>query len=168
MKEAGKKVRTFTTKKHSADLITETDTEIEKLLVKGLQKKYPDHVYIGEEGTRGTSSGQKLTDKPTWIIDPIDGTTNFVHGLPYTCISVGFWLNKMPELAICYNPIMDWRFTARRNHGAYLNGNPIRTSGQTQLGHAIIMHELQPSNFEPKLLDIQMANAIKFLHKAHA
>lgn len=168
MKEAGQKVRTFTTKKHSADLVTETDKQVEKLLVEGLQKKYPDHVYIGEEGTSGTTAGQKLTDKPTWIIDPIDGTINFVHGLPYVCISVGFWLNKMPELAICYNPIMNWRFTARRNHGAYLNGIPIRTSGQTRLEHSIIVHELSRSSLEHELLDLQMANAIKFLHNAHA
>ncbi|KAH8415586.1 hypothetical protein KR222_005621 [Zaprionus bogoriensis] len=168
MKAAGKKARIFDTKKSSADLVTETDRQIEKMLIEGLQKQYPDHVHIGEEGIGATSTGQKLTDRPTWIIDPIDGTTNFVHAFPYTCISVGFWLNKRPELSVCYNPCLELKFTARRNHGAYLNGTAIRVSGQVQLQQALILHELHSANLEPRLNDIQMGNAKKMLHRAHA
>lgn len=167
MTEATKKMRVFDTKENNLDLVTETDREIERMLINGLKENFANHVYIGEEGTSGTSSGQKLTDQPTWIIDPIDGTTNFVHGFPYTCISVGFWLNKQPELAICHNPLLEMRFTARRNRGAYLNDSPIRVSGQTHLERALIMNELNPANFEPKLMAIQMGNANKMLNKAH-
>lgn len=69
MKQAYKKVPTFKTKEHTADLVKVTDKTIEKLLIKAPQKQFPDHVYIGEEGTSGACTGQELTDKPTWIID---------------------------------------------------------------------------------------------------
>lgn len=85
--------------------------------------------FIGEEST---SLGKKaeLTDAPTWIIDPIDGTMNFVHGLPHTCISVGLHIGKVAEIGVVYNPILEQLFTARRGKGAFLNGAPIRVSGQ--------------------------------------
>lgn len=167
MKEATEKMRVFDTKENHLDLVTETDREIEKLLVEGLKAQFPSHVYIGEEGTKGTSSGQKLTDQPTWIIDPIDGTTNFVHGFHYACISVGFWLNKQPELAICLNPLLDMEFKARRNCGAYLNEAPIRASGQTDLERALVINEMNPANLEPQLMAIQIGNAEKMLNKVH-
>ncbi|KAL7734757.1 hypothetical protein ACLKA6_011045 [Drosophila palustris] len=108
-----------------------------------------------------------LSDQPTLIIDPIDGTKNFVHGFHYNCISVGFWLNKQPELAICLNPLLDMEFTARRNCGAYLNKAPIRASGQTDLERALVINEMNPANFEPQLMAIQIGNAEKMLNKVH-
>lgn len=85
--------------------------------------------FIGEEST---ASGQKieLTDAPTWIIDPIDGTMNFVHGLPHTCISVALLIDKVAEIGIVYNPILEQLFTARKGQGAFLNGAPIHVSGE--------------------------------------
>lgn len=83
--------------------------------------------FIGEETT---AAGQKaeLTDAPTWIIDPIDGTMNFVHGLPHTCISVALLINKTAEIGVVYNPILEQLFTARKGKGAFLNGAPIHVS----------------------------------------
>lgn len=72
-----------------------------------------------------------LTDEPTWIIDPIDGTMNFVHSFPYTCISVGLWVKKEAEVGIVYNPIMEQMFTALKGQGAFLNNEKISASGQT-------------------------------------
>lgn len=85
--------------------------------------------FIGEEGS---SLGNKveLTDAPTWIIDPIDGTMNFVHGLPHTCISIALLINKTAEIGIVYNPILEQLFTACRGQGAFLNGAPIQVSGE--------------------------------------
>jgi len=87
------------------------------------------HRFIGEETT---ASGQKieLTDAPTWIIDPIDGTMNFVHGLPFTCISIALLVNKTTEIGIVYNPITEQLFTARKDQGAFLNGVPIHVSSE--------------------------------------
>lgn len=73
----------------------------------------------------------ELTNDPTWIIDPVDGTLNFVHSFPYTCISIGFWVNKAANFGIVYNPVLDQMFTARKGMGAFLNGNPIKVSGET-------------------------------------
>lgn len=70
----------------------------------------------------------ELTNAPTWIIDPIDGTMNFVHGLPHTCISVALLINKTTEIGIVYNPVLEQLFTARKGQGAFLNGAPIHVS----------------------------------------
>ena len=85
--------------------------------------------FIGEEES---SLGKKveLTDAPTWIIDPIDGTMNFVHGLPHTCISIALLIGKTTEIGIVYNPILEQLFTARKGQGAFMNGAPIQVSGE--------------------------------------
>lgn len=74
--------------------MTETDHEVEKLLIEGIKSKYSDHEFIGEEDS---SDGKKavLTDAPTWIIDPVDGTMNFVHSFPHSAISVALLVNKV-------------------------------------------------------------------------
>lgn len=86
--------------------------------------------FIGEETT---ASGVKpeLTCSPTWIIDPVDGTMNFVHGYPIVCISIALLVNKVPEIGIIYNPILEQLFTARKGQGALLNGNKICVSSTT-------------------------------------
>ncbi|XP_064548127.1 inositol monophosphatase 1-like isoform X1 [Drosophila montana] len=168
LRAASGKMRVFETKLNSKDLVTATDREIEELLIRGLRQRFPEHVYIDEEGTAGASTGRKLTEEPTWIVDPIDGTTNFVHGFHCSCISVGFWLDKRPELAICHNPTLQLVFTARRNRGAYLNGAPIRTSGQTELERSLIMQELNAANLGCEHRDILWQNAVGMLLKAHA
>ncbi|XP_050016331.1 inositol monophosphatase 1-like [Alexandromys fortis] len=88
-------------KSSPADLVTVTDQNIEKMLLSSIKEKYPSHSFIGEESV---AAGEKtvFTDKPTWIIDPIDGTTNFVHRFPFVAVSIGFVVNKqrLPYLRI--------------------------------------------------------------------
>jgi len=84
--------------------------------------------FIGEETVSQSNFLPELTDVPTWIIDPIDGTTNFVHSFPYTCISIALAVNKELEIGIVYNPILEHLFTARRGHGAYFNEKSIKSS----------------------------------------
>lgn len=84
--------------------------------------------FIAEEST---DQELKLLDYPTWIIDPIDGTMNFVHGNPLVCISIGFYVNKEAEFGIIYNPVLKELYTALKGKGAYLNGQPIAASGRT-------------------------------------
>jgi myo-inositol-1(or 4)-monophosphatase len=83
--------------------------------------------FIGEEST-ATGIKCELTDEPTWIIDPVDGTMNFVHGYPNVCVSVALWVNKVAEIGIIYNPVLELFFSARRGQGAFLNGKPINVS----------------------------------------
>nr|CAD7586167.1 unnamed protein product [Timema genevievae] len=85
------------------------------------------HRLIGEESV----TEPVLTDAPTWIIDPIDGTTNFIHGFPLTCISIGLTVNREPVLGVVYNPILEHMFTARKGQGAFLNSRRIHVSDVT-------------------------------------
>lgn len=104
-------------KKNSADIVTETDKAVEKLVSSKLLSAYPDFQFIGEETYY---SGQKLTDKPTFIVDPIDGTTSFVHNFPAFCISIGLAVKKTPVVGVIYNPLLDELYAAIQGQGAYL------------------------------------------------
>jgi len=106
-------------KKNSVDLVTETDQAVEKLVLTTLQKKYPDYSFLGEETYE---PGMRLTDAPTFICDPIDGTTNFVHSYPYVAISLAFTINREPVVGVVYNPFLNDLYTAVKDLGAYLNG----------------------------------------------
>ncbi|CAH1109491.1 unnamed protein product [Psylliodes chrysocephalus] len=122
------------------DLVTKTDTEIENYLISGLSSNFPDHKFIAEESA--AKQGETLlTDAPTWIIDPIDGTMNFVHSFPHSCISIALYINKEPAIGIVYNPILEQLFTARSGKGAFLNGKQIRVSNTTSLSKALIIIE---------------------------
>ncbi|KAI9050621.1 hypothetical protein LZ554_005780 [Drepanopeziza brunnea f. sp. 'monogermtubi'] len=113
------------TKKNSADLVTETDQAVEKMVSTRLLTSYPSFQFIGEETYY---PGQKLTAEPTFIVDPIDGTTNFVHAFPAFCISLGFTVNKTPTIGVVYNAYLDELYTAIKGQGAFL----VRSGGAKQ------------------------------------
>ncbi|KAH9609601.1 hypothetical protein KSS87_014073 [Heliosperma pusillum] len=92
--------------KGQVDLVTETDKACEDLVFKHLKHHYPTHKFIGEE-TTAAYGATELTDDPTWIVDPLDGTTNFVHGFPFVCVSIGLTIGKIPIVGVVYNPIME-------------------------------------------------------------
>ncbi|XP_018578365.1 inositol monophosphatase 1 [Anoplophora glabripennis] len=131
-------------KSSEIDLVTETDQQVEKLLIDGLSNHFPEHKFIGEESVSGGSQSV-LTDAPTWIIDPIDGTMNFVHSFPHSCVSIALFINQKPEIGIVYNPMLNQMFTARKGKGAFLNGKSIKVSGKTSLSDALIMMEFGTS-----------------------
>lgn len=142
VKEAlSKRDKNVETKSSATDLVTETDKAMEKLLVGGLQAKFPDHKFIGEEDTaenKGNDVGE-VTDSPTWIIDPIDGTTNFVHGHPMVCISVGLIIKRIPWIGIVSVPMTNSTYHAVRSQGAFLNGNKIQPSGCRSLSKSMFL-----------------------------
>lgn len=105
-------------KKNSADLVTETDQAVEKMVSTTLKDKYPDFSFMGEETYK---PGDKLTPNPTFIVDPIDGTTNFVHGYPYVSISLGLAVNLVPTVGVVYNPFTATLYSAIKGKGAFLN-----------------------------------------------
>jgi len=156
VKEAGQMVRetfnapktvTSSTKSSDIDLVTEVDQKVEKLLFDGLKNRFSSHKFIGEESA---STGVKviLTNDPTWIIDPIDGTTNFVHKLPFIGICVGLYIEKQARIGIVYNPILDELYTARLGKGAFKNGFPIKVSETSDLSKSIIMSTIGSSKDE--------------------
>ncbi|KAF9896589.1 hypothetical protein BX616_007161 [Lobosporangium transversale] len=116
---------------NTADLVTLWDQRVEKLVRAEITEKMKTHSFIGEE-TVAAGENCSLTDAPTWIVDPIDGTTNFVHGFPFVAISIGLAINKEPVVGVIYNPILNQLFTAAKGQGAYLSKideNP-RTQGR--------------------------------------
>jgi len=133
--------KTIVEKISSSDLVTETDQGIEKLLSARIKSTFPDHVFIGEE-TVSAGAQCVYSDKPTWIIDPIDGTMNFVHRFPSTCIVIGFSVGKIMRFGVVYNPVLDKLYTGRQGYGAECNGFSIKVSGETALNKALIITEM--------------------------
>ncbi|XP_061111856.1 inositol monophosphatase 1-like [Conger conger] len=128
-------------KSSPADLVTETDQRVEKMLISAIRDKYPKHKFIGEESV---AAGEHLvlTDSPTWIIDPIDGTANFVHRFPFVAISIAFAVNKQTEFGIVYSCIEDKLYSAQRGRGAFCNDIPLSSSGQNDITKCLVVTEI--------------------------
>jgi myo-inositol-1(or 4)-monophosphatase len=107
------------------------DREVEELIVRDLSKAFPGDAFFGEEG--GGQAGERV-----WIIDPIDGTTNFVRGLPDFGVSIGFVQGNEAEIGCIYLPTTDALYAARRGGGATCNGRPIHVSRTTEISHAMM------------------------------
>ncbi|KAI9021900.1 hypothetical protein DFJ74DRAFT_670835 [Hyaloraphidium curvatum] len=110
-----------------ADLVTATDKLCESVIVEELKKRFPSHAFVGEEGVAaGAAAVWPKDDRCVWIIDPIDGTTNFAHGLDaFTCISIGCAIRGTPVVGVVYAPIVDQLFSAAVGRGATLNGTKL-------------------------------------------
>jgi myo-inositol-1(or 4)-monophosphatase len=116
-------------KKSAIDLVTEVDVAIERMFRELISTRFPDHAILGEE-FGGSAS---VPEGPCWVFDPIDGTTNFAHGLPIFCSSLALEFNGVGEIAAVYDPSRRELFTAVRGAGAFLNGRPIRVSSAAAL-----------------------------------
>ncbi|KAH7886279.1 myo inositol monophosphatase [Phlebopus sp. FC_14] len=110
-------------KKNSVDLVTEYDVAVENLVIGEIKKAYPSFKFIGEESVSKTGTLPELTDDPTFCVDPIDGTTNFVHGFPFCCISLGLIYQKRAVLGVVYNPFLGYLYTGVEGQGSYLTRN---------------------------------------------
>ena len=116
------------------DFVTEIDREVEHSIIETIRKAYPDHAILAEE-----SGMLPASDEYTWVIDPLDGTTNFIHGLPYFAISIGIQYRNRIEHALIYDPLRQETFTASRGCGAYLNSRQrLRVSTRAQLKGALV------------------------------
>jgi myo-inositol-1(or 4)-monophosphatase len=124
--------------KSRANLVTDADEASQRAIVATLRDQFPDHGFLGEEGLDEPSR----SGAPCWIIDPLDGTTNYVHGFPYYCVSVAVALGRQVEAGVIYDPSRDELFTAVRGGGANRNGVTIRTSGETSPGAAMAVASL--------------------------
>lgn len=126
--------RRISTKGASAiNLVTEMDRRSERAIVGILREAYPDHAILAEEG--GAQGG---ASERRWIIDPLDGTTNYAHGLPMFCVSVALEVSGEIVLGVAYDPNLEELFLAERGGGASLNGEPIRVSETTALEKSLL------------------------------
>ncbi len=114
------------------DLVTSVDRSSQAIIVDAIRRRYPDHAVLAEEGFQVDMAGSYL-----WIIDPIDGTTNFVHGLPFYCVSIAVYRDGQPFIGVCYNPFTDELFSAEAGRGAWLNGRRIGVSSTDNINDAL-------------------------------
>ena len=115
------------------DLVTEYDKRSEEVILSFLQREFPDHAILAEESGRNN-----MVSEYEWVIDPLDGTTNFAHALPIFSISIGLLKNNEPELGVVYDPFRDEMYSAEAGLGATLNDQPIHVSSRAELGQAVI------------------------------
>lgn len=120
--------------KGAIDLVTDVDVAVERMFRTEIAKAFPDHLVLAEE-LGGPTEGSSA---PTWIFDPIDGTTNYAHGLPFFCVSIALEIDEQLELGVVYDPTRDELFTSERGHGAWLNGVPIRVASSQRLLDAVL------------------------------
>src|SRR5688500_15202712 len=121
--------------KQANDFVTEIDHAAERIVIETLLTAYPDHGIWAEES--GREHGSASSDH-VWVIDPLDGTTNFIHGFPVYCVSIALLVKGRVEQAVIYDPTRNDLFTATRGRGAYLNDRRIRVSKRTQLKESLI------------------------------
>ncbi len=119
-------------KKGRNDFVSDADHAAEKAVIETVLKHYPDHAFHAEE------SGVSGESDHVWIIDPLDGTTNYLHGFPVFCVSIGLQIKGRMEHACVYDPLRQEIFTASRGAGAQLDGRKIRVSGRTKLEEALL------------------------------
>lgn len=147
-REAGARLREFyaqgveTEYKGDVDIVTVADRTVEKLIRARLSEAFPDHGVYGEEGTR-----ERMQGEFRWYVDPLDGTTNFAHGFPQFCVSMGLEHRSAGVKAgedgtlvagVIYDPLRDELFTAERGQGVQLNGKPARVSRTPELAEALL------------------------------
>ncbi len=125
----------FALKSGFRDLVTEFDCRAEEIIVSLIQKTFPQHSILTEEGSVHPAD----TSPYQWIIDPIDGTTNFAHGFPFFAVSIGVYCEGEALLGVVYNPIHDELFVGEAGQGAQLNGQPIRVSHTETLRESLVM-----------------------------
>jgi len=114
------------------DYVSQADVEAERAVLDVLTRAYPDHGIIAEE------SGEREGSEYTWVIDPLDGTTNFLHGFPMFAVSVAVKRGGVLEHGVVYDPLHDEMFTASRGEGAQLNGKRLRVSTTRQLAPSLL------------------------------
>ncbi len=127
------KISSCESKSHAGDLVTNADREAEIAIKSYLLEKFPSHSFLGEEG-----GAQGNNESFTWIVDPLDGTTNYTHQYPMVSVSIGLVNKKGPLVGVVFNPIMQECFWASIGNGAYLNGKPIHVSKVSRLEESLL------------------------------
>jgi myo-inositol-1(or 4)-monophosphatase len=116
------------------DLVTEVDHASESLLIGEINRQFPGHSILAEE-----SGGRGDRGSHHWLIDPLDGTVNYAHGIPIFCVSIAYAFEGRVTLGVVYDPMREELFAAERGHGATLNGRPLACSRVTELGKSLLV-----------------------------
>jgi myo-inositol-1(or 4)-monophosphatase len=147
--------------KKANDFVTEIDKKAEQEILYHLQKTFPDHAFLGEEGGQvGNPDSDYL-----WIIDPLDGTTNFIRGIPHYAISIACRYKGQLEHAVVLDPVRQEEFTASRGRGAQLNGKRIRVSSRPNLDGALIGTGIPFKSRSEQFIPVYMQSLDAVAHK---
>lgn len=125
--------------KRPRDLVTEADRRSEALITERLTLHFPDHAIVAEEG-----GGRKTSSDYCWYVDPLDGTTNFAHGFPVFCVSLGLAYKDVPVAGVVYDPIRKELYTAESGAGAFLNGKRLSVSKIQELSESLVATGFPP------------------------
>jgi myo-inositol-1(or 4)-monophosphatase len=120
-------------KSSEIDLVTEADVASEKFIVEAIRERYPEHGILSEEGMGEEQAGEFL-----WLVDPLDGTTNYAHGYPVFCVSIALQREGEIVLGVTYDPVQDELFHAEKGQGAYCNGRRLSVSGTDSLRRSLL------------------------------
>ena len=141
-RKAGEILRHYSTRekfvesKGRANLVTAADKESEALIIEAIRKRYPDHAILAEESGALSGSGPA---QAKWIIDPLDGTTNFAHQYPFYCVSIGLEQAGVMTCGVVYDPVRDELFSAAAGQGSFLNGKRLAVSDVSKLSDALLI-----------------------------
>ncbi|NOX56694.1 MAG: inositol monophosphatase [Planctomycetes bacterium] len=124
--------------KSPSDFVTEADLESQRAIFEYIRQRYPDHQFVGEEGTQRPATGSPYR----WIVDPLDGTSNYVHGFPFYAVSIGLEHTGRLVVGVIFDPTREEMFTASFGGGAFLNGRPIQPTCTDELGRALVVASL--------------------------
>jgi myo-inositol-1(or 4)-monophosphatase len=130
-------------RKQANDFVTEVDRAAEDAIIESLLGTFPSHTVLGEESGHVDAQGRPVEGDPrlgehVWIVDPLDGTTNFIHGMPQYAVSIALMQKGVITQALVYDPARDELFTATRGSGAFLNDRRIRVSRRTRLDESLV------------------------------
>ncbi|MBI5664744.1 MAG: inositol monophosphatase [Nitrospirae bacterium] len=119
--------------KQASDFVTHVDKESEQIILATIKQSFPDHHFLAEESARDDAAGEYR-----WIIDPLDGTTNFIHGYPVFAVSIALEFKSEVIMGLVFDPLRDEIFTAEKGKGAFLNGKPIKVSSVADLSSSLV------------------------------
>ncbi|MDQ6962580.1 MAG: inositol monophosphatase family protein [Mariprofundaceae bacterium] len=125
--------------KNDRDFVTEVDRKAEQIIIAEIRKHYPSHGIVAEESEIINPDAETK-----WYIDPLDGTTNFIHGFPHFAVSIAAWRNGQPIVAVVHNPITGETFEAQNGNGAFLNRHRLRVSNVKKISHSLFASGLAP------------------------
>ncbi len=152
------------TKSASIDLVTDVDRACERLIVEAIESERCDDAILAEEGG-GTDDANA---EWRWVIDPLDGTSNYAHGYPRFCVSIGVEQRGVAMVGVVYDPLLDELFSAVRGEGATLNGRPIHVTEESRLGQAMLatgfaydVHRSEEDNINHFASMVKSARAIR-------
>jgi myo-inositol-1(or 4)-monophosphatase len=119
--------------KAPADMVSDADVNAETAIVKCIRDRFPEHAILGEEQHHADGDEPNL-----WVVDPLDGTTNFVHQIPHFAVSIGYYEHGVGQLGVVFNPVTNQWFTAERGRGAKWNDQPIKVNAESSLANVLV------------------------------